>query len=382
MTAPNAAPDLTALSLAAMNLSATGDLDAALAALLPLAGAQRASLWLQDEHSPTPGLYLSRSAGGSAPAADLSAFAGAVLGAPEGISAGGRIAVPLRTGGQVLGALCLERAGAGQFRASDLATAQMLAASIALALHSARLEAALAQAQQSKSQFVSVVTHELRIPMTSILGYTDLLRQGLVGPVNDQQLGFLNTVRNNVERMSALVADLADIARIESGRLKLDFGVFSPGAAVNDAAHSLRARLEDKQQEVQVSIAPGLPRAYADRARTVQALTNLLSNASKYTPPQGRIFVEARMEGEMLWIGVRDEGIGVAPEDQERVFEPFFRSEAPEVREQQGWGLGLSVARRLVEAMGGAAGINSTLGQGSLFWITLPCETQDGDESA
>jgi signal transduction histidine kinase len=354
---------LSEISAASLALNNALDLDTGLAqgveAAMRLAGAQAAALWIRDERSVKPRLHIQRGAAGDESQVTLS--------------------VPLHAGGQELGALELRRvAQQGAFQPAEQSAALLLAAQMALLLRQARLSAALEGVQQSKSKFVSVVTHELRIPMTSILGYTDLLRQGLVGPVNAQQLGFLNTIRSNVERMSALVSDLADIARIESGRLKLASGVFSVEGVIKDALEGLRARLEEKQQQAALHVAPELPHLHADRARLAQALTNLLSNASKYSPPQGRIYVQARMDGEKLWIGVHDEGIGIAPEDQVNVFDPFFRSEASEVREQQGWGLGLSVARRLVEAMGGEMGMESTLGKGSLFWISLPpAEEQD-----
>jgi signal transduction histidine kinase len=201
-----------------------------------------------------------------------------------------------------------------------------------------------------------------------------LLRQGVVGPVNEQQLNFLNVIRNNVERMSALVSDLSDISRIEAGRLKLECSLISVQDYLDETICSLGPKLEEKSQTLSVEIPQDLPKVYADPNRLMQVLTNLLSNAWKYTPPDGEIQIHARQEGEAVRLEIIDNGIGINAEDQEMLFEQFFRSEDSAVREQQGWGLGLNVAKRLVEIMGGTIGFSTGTGQGSTFWFTLPTQ--------
>ena len=243
-----------------------------------------------------------------------------------------------------------------------------------LRLEIARLQATLLETQQSKNKFLSTVTHELRIPMTSIKGYTDLLRQGAVGPVNEMQTNFLNVVRSNVERMAALLSDLADMNRVEGGRLKLELGAVELAGCVNEALQSQSPHLEEKGLPVEVDLPGDLPHVRADRARVVQALNNLLSNACKFTPPGGSIRLRAMQAGERVRVEVRDSGIGISPADQEKLFTPFFRSEDPAVREQTGWGLGLHVTKLLVELMGGETGAQGALGQGSTFWLELPIE--------
>ena len=287
------------------------------------------------------------------------------------------LCAPLRVRGRLAGALCIEsRPRAGLFGEADLQTASAFACLAAAALENERLQGAALQESQARSKFVSVVTHELRIPMTSIKGYTDLLRQGAVGPVNEMQLNFLNVVRNNVERMSALVSDLADLARMETGRLKLESTMIPVAPTVETALGDLRPRLEEKSQALEVNLSPGLPQVYVDPNRLAQILTVLITNAWKYTPAGGKISIAARPEGEHIRLEVSDTGIGISEQDLPRVFTQFFRSEDPAVREQQGWGLGLSVASGLVELMGGAIGAQSQPGEGSLFWLTLPTASQ------
>jgi signal transduction histidine kinase len=230
----------------------------------------------------------------------------------------------------------------------------------------------LVRERGERQQFVSHVSHELRVPMTSILGYTDLLRKGIFGPVNEQQLNFLNIIRSNVERMAALVTDLSDLSKLNAGSLTLEFESFGLLDVVDSVARNLQPAFSGKSQSLEIALPADSPQVYADPKRLGQVLTRLLENANRYTAIGGSIRVNIVCNGKTTRLEVKDSGIGISPEDQSRLFEPFFRSDHPAVREGPGWGLSLSVSKRLVEQMGGEIGVASMLGEGSTFWFTVP----------
>lgn len=282
-----------------------------------------------------------------------------------------RLLVPVRREGKTIALIGVQRHGE-PFPSSAETFLLRLAEHAAVAIENTRLYQVVQQANLAKSQFVSVVSHELKIPMTSIRGYADLLRQGTVGEVNDQQVLFLDTIRNNVDRMAALVSDLSDISRIETGRLRFELSDVPLARYIRETATGLRPQIEAKNQALNFELPDDPLIVYTDRARLVQILTNLISNANKYTPEGGMITVAAEIEDSMVRVRVIDTGIGMSEEDLANLFTQFFRSENPAVREQSGWGLGLNVTRRLVELLGGEIGVESELGVGSVFWFTLP----------
>jgi signal transduction histidine kinase len=290
-----------------------------------------------------------------------------------------RLVVPVRRENKTIALLGVQRAGK-PFPSEAENFLQRLSEHAAVSIQNTRLYEAVQQANTAKSQFISVVSHELKIPMTSIRGYADLLRQGTVGEVNDQQVQFLDTIRTNVDRMASLVSDLSDISRIETGRLRIEIGELPLERYVRETAAGLRPQFEEKDQTLIFDLPEDLPPVRSDRTRLVQVLTNLLSNAIKYTPKGGRITVAAQLEAGIVRISVSDTGIGMSEEDLSRLFTQFFRSEDPAVREQPGWGLGLNVTLRLVELLNGKIGVDSTLGEGSTFWFTQPL-AEAGPES-
>jgi signal transduction histidine kinase len=281
----------------------------------------------------------------------------------------GAIVAPVLREQKLVALLVVERAAPG-FDSHAASYITRLADHAAIAIENARLYAALKAANEAKSEFVRTVSHELKIPMTSIKGYTDLLK--MVGPLNAQQEQFVGTIHNNVERMALLVSDLSDISRIEMGQLKIDTRRLDLRALLPEALGGLRGELESKQQALALQLPSDLPNVVCDEARLVQIISNLVSNAHKYSPPGTSITLTAQSQPGVVRISVADQGYGISAADQAHLFSQFFRSEEPTIREQIGWGLGLHITRRLIELMGGEIGVQSAPGQGSTFTFTIP----------
>jgi len=236
-------------------------------------------------------------------------------------------------------------------------------------------------ANLAKSEFVSFVSHELKTPMTSIKGYADWLHAGAVGPLNETQQQFINIIQSNVERMTTIVSDLADVARIESGRLKLETKEMQFQTVIDEVVRSLQGQYDAKQQTLLMDVEADLPLVWGDHVRLVQALTNLMSNGYKYTPVGGAVTLrvhrakniwDAQGAAEVLHISVQDTGYGISPADQKKIFTKFFRAEDRTIREAPGTGLGLNIFKQLIELSGGRAWFESELGKGSTFHFTVP----------
>jgi len=233
---------------------------------------------------------------------------------------------------------------------------------------------AVIEADRAKSEFVSTVSHELRTPMTSIKGYADLLLMGAVGELEEQQQHFLGIIRSNADRLTALVNDLLDMSRIESGRVELELRAVHIHELINHVVSTLRGRAQERGLTLEVDVTDDLPAAWADDARVMQILTNLVGNAVYYTPSGGRVAVSARVRSDidMLEVSVADTGIGISKENQAKIFERFFRADDPVVQSVSGTGLGLPITASLVEMHGGDIWVESELGKGSTFSFTLP----------
>ena len=228
------------------------------------------------------------------------------------------------------------------------------------------------EADRTKSEFVSNVSHELRTPMTAIKGYTDLLHSGSVGPINGEQERFLAIIKNNADRLTALINDLLDISRVDTGRVRFVPQPLQIGDVIADVVNAMAGQAQVKNQILTYEVVAGLPDLMGDRDRLTQVITNLVSNAIRYTPNDGEIEVRAYpVEGAMR-VDVRDTGIGIAPEDLGRIFERFYRADHPLVHEAGGSGLGLSIARMFVEMHGGRIWVESEQGKGSTFTLVLP----------
>jgi len=172
--------------------------------------------------------------------------------------------------------------------------------------------------------------------------------------------------------MSALISDLSDISHLETGRIKFAIQTIPVRQAIEGALNQYLTRIAEKGQVLEVNLPNEIPNLQADPNRLLQVLSSLISNAWKYTPSGGKITLRAIPEQDNVRLEISDNGIGISPQEQVKVFTQFFRSENEAVREYPGWGLALNLSKRLVEAMGGSMGFESKLGEGSTFWFTLP----------
>lgn len=220
-----------------------------------------------------------------------------------------------------------------------------------------------------KDEFVSSVSHELRTPLTSIAGYVELLRED---EPSEAKREYLSIIERNAGRLIDLVSDILFAARLQDGRLVLDLHLVDVNELVLQAVAEARPRAAQAQVELSVrSDGPAL--VEGESARLAQLLDNLISNAIKFTPPGGDVEVALARSNGLLRIDVSDTGIGVSPEESERLFDRFFRSQGALEREIQGTGLGLYISRAIVEAHGGRIGVSSQEGQGATFVVELPC---------
>jgi len=286
----------------------------------------------------------------------------------------GIVSAPIQREGRVIGIIILDHSDKAPFTAEAKEFLHRLADHAAIAMENAQLYQAVQAANKAKSEFVSVVAHELRVPMTSIKGYTDMI--AMMGQVSDQQKNFLDIIRSNVDRMSVLVSDLSDVSRIESGRLAMEIDNNVSLKSLLDALMpAMQAEIERREHKVKIELADPLPAVKADPARVTQILVNLISNAYKYTPNGGTITIKAARDGALVRCDVVDTGVGMSPEDLSKLFTKFWRADDAYVREQPGTGLGLTIVKNLVELQGGKLTVTSQKGVGTTFSFTIPIST-------
>jgi signal transduction histidine kinase/CheY-like chemotaxis protein len=238
-----------------------------------------------------------------------------------------------------------------------------------LTLHDITAEREIAQ---MKNEFVSTVSHELRTPLTSIKGYVDLILDGDAGEVDEIQREFLGIVKENADRLVALINDMLDISRIESGRVRLKLEPTPIEDVIAGTLDSFRAVLEQSGRTVKTRVPANLPRVKADRDRVGQVLMNFVSNALKYSPNGGVVVISARHAGDRVNVSVQDHGMGITREDQKQLFTKFYRIDNALTREIGGTGLGLSICKSIIELHGGKVWVRSKMGEGSTFTFSLP----------
>lgn len=230
---------------------------------------------------------------------------------------------------------------------------------------------------QMKNEFVSTVSHELRTPLTSIKGYIDLILDGEAGEINEIQREFLSIVKQNSDRLVELINDMLDISRIESGRIHLKIQPLDMSDLIAGAVDTFQAVSDQSGHKLLPKAPRDLPKVAGDRDRVGQVLMNFISNAIKYSPEGGSVTVKAKQDGDMAIVAITDQGIGIAKEDQAKLFTKFYRVDSSLTREIGGTGLGLSICKSIIELLGGKVGVKSTPGKGSTFWFSLPVASKD-----
>lgn len=230
------------------------------------------------------------------------------------------------------------------------------------------------RANRLKSEFLSGMSHELRTPLHTIIGFTELLEEQIEGPLNEKQQRFIRHIHRDSQHLLALINDVLDLSKIESGRLELQRAVFPLLESLEETISSVRPRAQAKSIEIETQT-PAAIDIYADRLRFKQILYNLLSNAVKFTPEGGRISVEVSVLPACVEVCVADTGIGIPASEHQAVFDKFFQVGQKQAGGSEGTGLGLAITRHLVEQHGGTIRLESEPGKGSRFTFTLPLVT-------
>ena len=250
----------------------------------------------------------------------------------------------------------------------------LLAGGVVLSLTTLRQQrlalADLMRLNKKKSDFVSVVSHEFRTPLTGIMGFSEMIRDEKL--TAEETKDFANDINMDANRLSRMITEMLDLDRMESGRMDTDREQMDLGAVLRET--SARQGANAPTHTVVLAIAPLLPKIWADRDRITQVLTNLISNAIKYSPDGGEIEVGAEVQNDMAHVWVRDHGMGIPPASMEDVFERYSRLQNTKTRTIQGTGLGLPIVREICKMHGGQAWAESILGVGSTFHVTLPID--------
>ncbi|HEX7272707.1 MAG TPA: GAF domain-containing protein, partial [Casimicrobiaceae bacterium] len=290
------------------------------------------------------------------------------------------LAVPLLRENNLLGALAVNKKDSGAFDPQVIELLKTFAAQSALAIQNARLfreiedkSRQLEVASRHKSEFLANMSHELRTPLNAIIGFSEVLAEKMFGEVNEKQAEYLGDILESGRHLLSLINDILDLSKIEAGRMELEPSDFNLSNAIDNTLTLVRERAERRGVKLGRNIDQRLGMIRADERKVKQVLLNLLSNALKFTPEGGRIDVRAALQNGVAEISVADTGVGIAPEDQDAVFEEF-RQVGVASKKTEGTGLGLAISRKFIELHGGKIWVTSEMGKGSTFTFTLPRE--------
>jgi signal transduction histidine kinase len=288
------------------------------------------------------------------------------------------LAVPLVREGHLIGGLTVIRKATGAFTLEVIELLGTFATQSALAIQNARLfleiedkSRQLEVASQHKSEFLANMSHELRTPLNAIIGFSEVLTDRMFGELNEKQEEYLKDIYASGTHLLSLINDILDLSKIEAGRMELELSDFDLPTAIDNALTLVRERAGRRNIALHTSIDNRLGELRADERKIRQVVLNLLSNAIKFTPEGGRIEVGAIPRDGAVEVSVTDTGVGIAPEDQEKVFEEF-RQVGTADKKAEGTGLGLTLCRKFIELHGGRIWVKSQLGKGSIFTFMIP----------
>jgi signal transduction histidine kinase len=289
------------------------------------------------------------------------------------------LAVPLLREGRPFGTMFLRRTEVRPFNERQVALSKVFADQAAIGIENVRLfreiqekSAQLEVANKHKSEFLANMSHELRTPLNAIIGFSEVLSDRMFGELNEKQADYMKDIHESGKHLLSLINDILDLSKIEAGRMDLELSNFDLPSALSNAMTLVRERAQRHAIQLSLDVDQRLGSFEADERKFKQIVVNLLSNAVKFTPDGGKVEVSAKLDTDHVAIAVKDTGIGIAPEDHAAVFEEFKQVGRDYTRKAEGTGLGLALTRRFVELHGGQVRLDSALGEGSTFTITLP----------
>jgi signal transduction histidine kinase len=287
--------------------------------------------------------------------------------------------VPMLKDAEVIGEVAIYRTEVRAFTERQIGLIENFADQAVIAIENVRLfreiqdkSAQLEIANQHKSEFLANMSHELRTPLNAIIGFSEVLSERMFGEVNEKQAEYLKDIHESGRHLLSLINDILDLSKIEAGRMELEVSTFDLQTALSNAMTLIRERAQRHGIQLGMEVDPALGEFSGDERKFKQIMLNLLSNAVKFTPDGGKVDVSAKRANGAVEVAVRDTGIGIAPEDQQAVFEEFRQVGRDQMRKAEGTGLGLALTKRFVELHGGAIRLHSTPGQGSTFTVSLP----------
>ena len=288
------------------------------------------------------------------------------------------LSVPMLQAGQPLGAITVARRAVGAFSEPQIALLRTFSEQAVIAIENVRLfkelqvaNRELKAASQHKSEFLANMSHELRTPLNAVIGFSEVLSERMFGELNEKQDEYLKDIHASGQHLLSLINDILDLSKIEAGKMELELTDFHLPAGLDNALTLVRERAGRHGIALHAAIDGRIEYIRADERKIKQVLLNLLSNAIKFTPEGGRIEVQAKPVNGSIEVSVSDTGVGIAPEDQDAIFEEF-RQVGTAAKKVEGTGLGLALSRKFIELHGGKIWVKSEMGAGSTFTFTIP----------